>query len=111
MKKLITLLSVCGAIVLLTQCSPKIPASFASTATTPAGKVDEVKKHYTDDQVAQGKVIFQSNCAKCHKLKLPETRTVDQWEQILPSMVHKAKLSSDDAGMVRAYLLENAKMS
>ena len=72
-------------------------------------KVAEVKKNFTTTQMDEGKVLFQGNCSKCHKLFEPGSRTVDKWENVLPRMAKRSKLTEAQEGLVRAYLLVNAK--
>lgn len=83
----------------------------ATTSTkSPADVVAEVKKNYTADQMEEGKTLWQSSCQKCHKLYEADSRTVAKWESVLPRMSKRAKLSDDNAGKVRAYLIANAKL-
>lgn len=58
----------------------------------------------------EGKVIFSSNCGKCHAIVQPEERTVGKWEKVLPRMNKKANLDEMQAGKVRAYVLAHAQM-
>lgn len=92
---------------------------FASSCTTkkattseksPADIVAEVKKNYTEADMNAGKILWGENCNKCHKLHDGPEFTVSKWENVLPRMSKRAKLSDDQAGKVRAYLLANAKM-
>jgi cytochrome c len=108
MRKLLTISSLMLASLLLIQCTPK---KTTTTVMTPAQKVADVKKNYTEAQMEEGKTLWQGNCNKCHKLFDPGSRTVDKWEAVLPSMTKRAKLNDQQAGMVRAYLLSHAKMS
>lgn len=114
-KRIAVLLLTAGAITLLAQCSPKASRTVATNNTktapaTPADKIADIKGHYTAQQIEEGQSLFNSNCAKCHKMKMPETRTVEQWEQILPRMSKKAGLSEAQHQLVRAYVLPLAKM-
>lgn len=115
MKK-ITLSAVAVAVAItLVQCSPKTakPAKSSSdnkpiVMLNPV--VEEIKKNYTPDQIAEGKTIYDSKCGKCHELFKPNTETVKKWDtHILPEMNVKAKLTDDQAKLVRAYVLVNAK--
>lgn len=109
-KQTITLCLMSGILLLLAQCSPKPRASMTATATTPTEKVAEVKSTFSEEDLASGHQLFESHCDRCHKLKLPETRTVDKWEKVLPRMVNLAKLNDKEAGQVRAYVLSHAKV-
>lgn len=107
MKKLFTIASLLLASIVLTECTPK---KAATTTMTPEQKVADVKKNFSDAQMAEGKTLWEGNCNKCHKLFDPSSRTVDKWEDVLPRMSKRAKLTDEQAGMVRAYLLAHAKM-
>ncbi len=41
----------------------------------------------TLDQLKQGETIFEQHCNLCHPYKKPNSRTEDQWKQIVPVMV------------------------
>lgn len=80
-----------------------------TTAATPAEKIAEVKRNYSEAELEEGKLVWQSSCAKCHKLHTPESRNVDKWERILPRMAKRSKLDDVAAGKVRAYVLAHAR--
>jgi mono/diheme cytochrome c family protein len=111
MKKLIILSVTACITLLLVQCSPKSSKTVSATPATPEEKVAAIKKEYTDAQLAEGKTIFEGNCAKCHQLKLPQNFDVPAWERIIPDMARKSHLDAQQTGLVRAYILSNAKMS
>lgn len=111
MKKTLTLLTLAVLSVVMVNCSSTKKASTipgASTAT-PEARVAEAKKNYSEDQMAEGKTLWETNCNKCHKLYAPESRNVDKWEAVLPRMVKRAKMTDTQAGMVRAYLITHAQ--
>jgi len=103
MKKII--ITIIGGLMALamTHCTPK---AGKAVSTTPSST--EVVK-LTEAEMETGRMVMMNNCAKCHKLKMPETRTVDQWHKILNSMIPKAKLNAEDGKLVRAYIVANAK--
>jgi cytochrome c5 len=103
MNKTFTLMAFATAALLFAQCSTK------KAATTPAPSTTAVEKHYSEAELAEGKTIWQEKCNKCHKLYLPESHTAAKWDPILTRMTKKAKLDDQQAGLVRAYVLANAK--
>jgi len=108
MKKTILLAGAFATILFLSECAEKKLAS-STKKETPAEEVTAMKTKYTADQIAQGKVIYNQKCGECHDLHAPAEFTVHEWDDILPGMSHKAKLSSDDAGIVRSWVITNAK--
>lgn len=110
MNNLKRILAVAVVTVFFIQCS-----SSKSATTTPKltnqQKLDIIKNKYTQAQLDEGHTIWQGNCGKCHTLYAPDSRNIDKWERILPSMSRKAKLSDVEAGKVRAYILSNTQMN
>lgn len=53
----------------------------------------------------QGKAIFEKKCHKCHSLKKPFHKSVDEIEAALPKMAKRAKLDSLQENLVLNYLL------
>ncbi|MNV05344.1 hypothetical protein D3C71_956770 [compost metagenome] len=45
---------------------------------------------YSLTDLNDGKKLFEANCAMCHGLKKPASRTEEQWKTIVPRMVKKA---------------------
>jgi len=63
----------------------------------------------TKDRVDKGKMLFETNCQKCHELYSPSSRTSFSWVDIMKAMAPKANLGSEHASMVTAYLVQNAR--
>lgn len=59
-------------------------------------------------RVAQGKGLFEDNCAKCHKLFKPADFNQREWGPILTSMQRKAHLDNDQMDLVRDYIFSIA---
>lgn len=106
MKKLKTSIIVGLGVAMLVGCFPK--ASEVIRAL-PVENKEQILAKYSESEIAEGKVLFTNNCAKCHKQKEPETRTPEQWNNTLKRMIPKAKLNDRDGQLVRAYLIVNAK--
>lgn len=83
---------------------------MAPTGTpTAAEEVAALKSKYSVTQMAKGQAITTANCGKCHELHQPGEFTIKRWNKILPEMCHKAELSKEDAELVRAWIITNAK--
>ena len=71
---------------------------FSKTKTTSKG-----------EGVSAGQTIYSSRCGRCHYLKTVQDYTAQQWDNILKSMVPKARLNKDEAAQLTAYVMELAK--
>jgi cytochrome c5 len=109
MKKTILIASAAAAILFLSECAEK--KVTAAKSESPADEVAAMKTKYSPDQIAKGKTISEAKCGECHDLHAPQEFTVHEWDKILPGMSHKAKLSADDAGLLRSWIIINAKQS
>lgn len=83
--------------LLITACTPKSTA--VATANTPSVTVS------TAEQIAQGKMIFENSCKKCHKLYSPDDFTSVEWVGIMNAMAPKAKLSEQQHQWVYDYIV------
>lgn len=81
--------------------------SCSSTkTTTPVAVASTSKSEMTSDQ-AEGKRIFETNCAKCHDLYNPKQFTAQQWEPILKRMQVKAQLDDTQREKIYSYIIMN----
>lgn len=81
-------------------CTPKIGAVANDTP---------LKDSYSAEELEKGKVVMTNTCANCHVLFEPQDFTAGEWNEILKSMIPKAKLQGEDAELVKAYIVHNAK--
>ncbi|HEV7782460.1 MAG TPA: hypothetical protein VGO58_14395, partial [Chitinophagaceae bacterium] len=56
-----------------------------------------------------GKSLLMGKCTGCHLMKNAGDYTFSQWQNILRSMVPKAKLSGEEEKQLTAYIKANAK--
>jgi mono/diheme cytochrome c family protein len=57
-------------------------------------------------QLAQGRDIYITKCAKCHSPEPVRKYPASQWEsQILPEMIEETNLSAAEGAAVRAYVM------
>lgn len=106
MRKLLFISMLASGAVFMANCTPKASKAIAEL---PVESKEQITAKYSPQQLESGKTIFTGNCAKCHKLKEPGTRTPEQWNKVLKRMIPKAKLSDEDGMLVRAYLIAHAK--
>lgn len=90
-------------------CGPK-PTVVAPVATatpiSPVATVEPVKTNTSvlTAEVAEGKNLYENNCAKCHKLFAPDDYSKEDWMPILTRMAKKAHLEDVETGKIYAYL-------
>jgi mono/diheme cytochrome c family protein len=100
MKKLTIILALGVAIA---ACSRK---TVATAETKPEVETTTV----TESSLAlQGKTVYTNRCGRCHGLKNTQRYTVSEWDNILKSMIPKARLNEEQASQVTAYVHANAK--
>ena len=62
------------------------------------------------EQAQRGFKLYKFNCAGCHNLHKPDEYTTAGWQKVLPEMLGKAKITSDnDAQLIRNYLFAKSK--
>jgi cytochrome c2 len=77
--------------------------------TEPAPTKDFVLANFSEDQLGQGKTLFEANCVKCHNLKDPESKNPEQWNKTLIRMLPRTNLAYEEGRLVQAYLVANSK--
>lgn len=50
----------------------------------------------TSESATAGYKLYSEKCAGCHQLYHPEKYTIAQWNNILPKMFSKAKVSGEE---------------
>lgn len=91
MKKLVFL----GSIgLLIASCTPK---------TTEI--IEEVESmEFPNDTVKEGYGLYAANCGKCHGLKTVTDYSQERWNQVLPPMADKAKITDEEEAKIAAYV-------
>jgi len=97
MKK--TILSLMAIMLLAAACGTK---KTAVAETPAAGK--ETKATELTPALAEGKNLYENNCAKCHKLFEPKKFTKEEWTPILVKMGKKAKLDDTQMASITNYI-------
>ena len=116
MKVKITLITVLG--IVLYSCSPKIvPQEQPEKVVAVEEVAVEVIKEEAPQEVAsylmlspelaEGKDLYENNCAKCHKLYNPNDYSDQDWLPILERMKKKAKISDLQHDKIYAYIISN----
>ena len=90
MKKIILI----GAVAFFASCTPKTAEVAASAAPIT----------YPTTEIAQGKGLYDAKCSQCHKLKVVDKFSTEQWSKILPVMAGKAKLPDNETAMIQSFI-------
>lgn len=85
------LIAAFGAIGFMFSCSPKSAVTGTKTITA--------------EHLAQGKVVFDNSCGKCHDLPSPTDHNAQDWVGIMNSMAPKAHLTEAQHKMVYDYIV------
>jgi nitrate/TMAO reductase-like tetraheme cytochrome c subunit len=90
MKKIILI----GVVAFFASCTPKT----AEVVETAAPII------YPTTEIAQGKGLYDAKCSQCHKLKVVDKFTTEEWAKILPDMAGKAKLPDNETAMIQEFI-------
>jgi cytochrome c5 len=104
MKKVIVSALLFSGILFFANCHPKIAKDKPATTSAESKPTPS-----SPELMAQGKVIYDAQCGKCHDLPKTVDYTTNQWKRILPEMIEKAGIGKDDASKVSAYVYANVK--
>lgn len=61
------------------------------------------------DSLLMGRKLYVEHCGSCHNLYLPEKFTKQHWMKELPEMRQKAKISEQEARLIRNFILARSK--
>lgn len=102
MKKFLVLFSI---VFIVFACSHKTTSSASSSVEkTQSATVSHA-------QYLEGKAVYETNCAKCHKLKDPHNYTSEEWGKWVDKMAPKAKLTDEQKQQVYNFGSVNVKGS
>lgn len=79
----------------LYSCSPKI---------VPSAPVNGIVQETLSIAAAEGKSLYEHNCAKCHTLYDPTKFTAEEWTPILQRMQKKAHIDDAERDKIYAYI-------
>lgn len=85
-------------------CASKSNAPTASAnETKPAATTAPVATVMTPE-LAEGKELYDNNCAKCHRLFSPNEFSAEEWKPIVAKMQKKAHLDDLQGQKIYSYL-------
>jgi cytochrome c5 len=106
MKATITLVIIA---VIVFACHRRTIASSDDIVISNKTNTESKKAIGSSEAISAGQIVYSNRCGRCHYLKTARDYTPQQWENILKSMIPKAKLNDDEAKQVTAYVMANAK--
>ncbi len=92
--------------VLLVGCVAKKTVLQLEKATL---KTEKVVLAISEEELAQGKTIYETNCTKCHQLDDAKEFDKEEWKNITNRMQKKAHLDNIEIGKVYQYIVSNLK--
>lgn len=101
MKLKITSLALLGIVIY--SCAPKVAPPPPPPAVAKAPKITVA----VSNDIAEGKDLYENNCAKCHKLYSPKDYSDQDWLPILERMKKQAQLSDLQHDKIYAYIVSN----
>ena len=75
-------------------CSPKV--SQPEAPKTPEAPLSP--------ELAAGKMLYENNCGKCHKLYDRSAFSKENWRPIVERMTRKARLTSEQGEKIYSYI-------
>lgn len=96
----VRMLLLVAAGILVCSCSPKIAPAVTETAPPPPPPAKTLAP-----ELAEGKSLFENNCAKCHRLYDRREYDAQQWRPILASMQANAGITDAEREKIYNYLV------
>lgn len=91
--------------IILYSCAAKSTAPTAEVKPTPA--TSTAGPTVMTAELAEGKNLYDNNCAKCHRLYKPEEFSKEEWKPIVTRMAKKAHLDDLQGQKIYNYLTMN----
>lgn len=82
-------------------------ACSSSKKTIETNETIEKKEVVLSPEQAEGKMLYENNCGKCHALFSADKFTKEQWEPIVLRMQKKARITDEQRDLVFNYLVMN----
>lgn len=87
----------------VTQTAPVTTPKPVEIVAAPVGPSTETVT------IAEGKMLYENNCAKCHRLFGPKEFTNDQWKPLVLSMQKNTPLKDFEIAKVLTYVTSENK--
>lgn len=94
-------LSLAVVATVLFACSPKVAPPVSTPEPPPA------PPKTLAPELAEGKTLYENNCAKCHRLYDRREYNAQEWRPILADMQKKAEITDEQREKIYNYLVMN----
>ncbi len=84
-----------------------LATAFVMSCTTMTQAGTAATKKVSKEALAEGKMLFEKSCGKCHDLPKAKDYSAEKWVGIMKSMAPKAKLDEAQSTLVYDYLTQN----
>lgn len=95
------LLGLAFLVILIYSCASK--STVAATSKTE----EKTTANVLTPELAEGKSLYENNCAKCHKLYEPKQFSAEEWKPIVQRMQKKAHLDDSQGMKIYNYVSTN----
>ena len=102
MRIFICILIIIGAAALMIRCSTPQNSLKPTESDINKIKADYPKASLSDLQT--GLNLYKRNCSGCHILYLPNSKTREQWEKLLPEMFSRTFLNKHEQELITQYI-------
>lgn len=92
--------------LLIYSCGNSKSLTTTKATTTNVTEANEIKKVEMTTVIAEGKNLYENNCAKCHKLYAATDFSKDEWSPIVLRMQKKSHLEEADGQKIYNYLIQ-----
>ncbi|MGE5496669.1 MAG: hypothetical protein ACM3Q2_01250 [Syntrophothermus sp.] len=86
--------------ILIASCAGTIPEPAQEQIQWASAKWPGTGKK----ELSEGRELYILKCSGCHSLRQPDSRSENEWRQIMPKMGKKAKLTDSEYEMILRYL-------
>ncbi|MCF6132925.1 c-type cytochrome [Flavobacterium wongokense] len=105
MKYKVTALAILA--LMIYSCASKSNAPAAASTPVATSGTRESTATVMTPELAQGKELYDNNCAKCHRLYGPKEYSAEEWKPIVDRMQKKAHLDDMQGQKIYNYLTMN----
>jgi hypothetical protein len=95
-----------GLIALVVACQPKTAEAVKPTETK-----TEVAVAFPSPVIEEGSKLYLAHCGSCHRHKVVENFTVEEWKKVMPPMAKKAKIDATQEDKITQFVLWKTQLN